>query len=104
MIYEVQARFKSDTAAEFRRELTDGTIECQDPDGREIVASMKRAKINDDGLVRWSEKCFCSTPLQHERETVYDCHFTDLQTEQIDDYVEMDGQAFMVFLEEKATA
>lgn len=72
MLYAVTARFKPDTAAEFLRKLRDGTIENQKPDGKEIVASMKRAVIGDDGIVRWSEKCYCPTPLEHERETVYD--------------------------------
>jgi hypothetical protein len=104
MIYRVQARFKSDTAADFHRKITDGTIESQEPDGREIVASMQRAIIGEDGIVRWSEKCYCPTPLQHERETVYDQHFTDFQTEEIEDYVEFDGRSFMEFLEEKVRA
>ena len=46
MHYTVTARFNSNTAAEFHRLLTDGTIENQKPDGKEIVASMKRAKIS----------------------------------------------------------
>lgn len=104
MIYKVQACFKPDTAAEFHRKLTDGTIESQDPDGREIVASMKRAVVDEKGVVRWSEKCYCPTPLRHERETVYDHHFTDLRTEEVDDYVEFEGELFMDYLEEKAEA
>lgn len=52
MIYKVQGRRKFETSAEILRKLMDGTIECQDPDGREIVASMKRAVISEDGIVR----------------------------------------------------
>ena len=102
MIYKVQAHFLPDTAADFLRKLTDGTIESQEPDGREIVASMKRAVIGEDGIVRWSEKCFCPTPLQHERETVYDHHFTDLKTEEIEDYIDFQGRSFMECLKERA--
>jgi len=58
MHYTVTARFNPKTAAEFHRLLTDGTIESQKPDGKEIVASMKRAKIDDSGIVRWSEVCY----------------------------------------------
>lgn len=102
MYYAVSARFKPETAGEFLRKLTDGTIENQEPDGREIVASMRRAVIDEDNVVRWSEVCYCPTPLQHERETVYDRHFTDIETEQIEDYVEFEGKPFMEFLEKRA--
>ncbi len=57
MHYAVTARFNLDTAAEFHRLLTDGTIKSQKPDGKEIVVSMKRAKIDGKGIVRWSEVC-----------------------------------------------
>lgn len=102
MIYKVQARLKSDTAAEFLRKLTDGTIENQRPEGHEILASMQRAIIGEDDIVRWSEKCYCPTPLQHERETVYDHHFTDFKAEEVEDYVEFDGRPFMEFLKDEA--
>ena len=67
MYYAISARLILDTAADFRRKLTDGTIEAQKPDGREIVASMNRAVIDQDGLVKWSEVCYCPSPLEHER-------------------------------------
>ena len=51
MIYHVRARLRVDTAAAFLAKLTDGTIENQRPDGRELVASMKRAVVSDDGLI-----------------------------------------------------
>ena len=31
-------------------------------------------------------RLYCPTPLQHERATVYDRHFTDLETEEVEDY------------------
>ena len=95
MHYTVTARFNPKTAAEFHRLLTNGTIKSQKPDGKEIVALMKRAKIDGKGIVRWSEVCYCPTPLQHERETVYDRFFEDIQTEEVKDYVEFDGEDFM---------
>jgi hypothetical protein len=99
MHYTVQAHFNSDTAADFLRKLTDGTVESQKPDGKEIVASMNRAVIDEEGVVRWSEVCYCPTPLLHERETVYDQHFTDIETEEVEDYVEFDGEPFMAHLD-----
>ena len=98
MHYTVVARFISNTAAEFHRLLTDGTIESQKPDGKEIVASMKRAKIDEAGVVHWSEVCYCPTPLQHERATVYDHYFETIQTEEVEDYVEFEGEDFMEHL------
>ncbi len=102
MYYAVTAHFKPETAAEFLRKVTDGTIESQKPDGREIVASMKRAVIDEEGVVQWSEVCYCPTPLQHERATVYDHHFIDFQTKEVEDYVEFEGVPFMEFLGKRA--
>ncbi len=98
MHYTITARFKRETAAEFHRRLTDGTIENQKPDGKEIVASMRRAKFDHEGVVRWSEVCYCPTPLQHERETVYDHVFEDIETNEVEDYVEFEGEDFMQHL------
>ena len=101
MIYEVSARFKADTAAEFLQKLTSGTIASQKPDGQEIVDSMNRARIDDSGIARWSEVCYCSTPLAHERATVYDQHFTELETKEIPAHVEFEGQPFMEHLQQQ---
>ena len=51
MIYKVQARYIEDKAGEFFQKLTDGTIANQEPDGAEIVASMKKAKIVGEGII-----------------------------------------------------
>jgi hypothetical protein len=98
MYYTVTAHFKPETAAEFLGKLTHGTIETQKPDGNEIVASMKRAVIDNNGVVRWSEVCYCPTPLQHERATVYDNFFDNIQTEEVEDYVEFGGDPFMAYV------
>ena len=65
---------------------------------------MRRARLAPSGEVRWSEQCFCPTPLAHERQTVYDRYFTDLKTEVIEDYVVFDGEPFMDFLARRAAA
>ena len=54
MYFAVKARFNTQTAAEFLRKLTDGTIQNQKPDGSEIVKSMDRAKIDESGVQRRS--------------------------------------------------
>lgn len=102
MHYNVTARLRRETAGELLRKLTDGTIEGQKPDGREIAASMERARVGEDGVARWSEQCFCETPLQHERETVYDHHFRDMNIEATDDTHDFEGEPFMEYLERAA--
>lgn len=101
MIYSVKARFIEEKMKEFYQKLTNGTIQNQKPDGQEIINSMKRAKITEPNIIQWSEMCFCSPPLKHERETVYDHFFTDMETEVIDDYVEYTGEFFIDFLEKQ---
>ena len=81
MLYAVSAKLIPDRAGEFFTRLTDGSIAAQRPDGQEIVAAMGRACIGSDGTVRWTETCFCPTPLKHERETVLDRYFTDIETD-----------------------
>ncbi len=98
MIYSVKARYIENKLDEFYQKLTDGTIQNQKPDGQEIINSMKRAKITAPNVIQWSEMCFCSTPLKHERETVYNNFLTDMETKVIDDYVEYQGVFFMDYL------
>ncbi|MDH3835061.1 MAG: hypothetical protein OES34_13025 [Nitrosopumilus sp.] len=100
-IYSVKARYIEEKIEEFYQKLTDGTIENQKPDGQEIINSMKRAKIIEPNIIQWSEMCFCSPPLKHERETVYNQFLETIETEVIDDYVEYKGESFMDFLAKK---
>ncbi len=95
MIYKVKAKFNYDKAHEFYQKLIDGTIEKQRPDGPEIVSSMKRATVDDQGYTHWTELCFCPTPLQHERATVYDYYFTEMHTAPIQQHKEMEGESFI---------
>ena len=98
MLYKVQARFNQSKAKEFYQKLTNGTIEKQEPDGPEIVASMHRATMDSSGLINWTEQCFCSSPLNHERATVYDQYFSDLKTEQIENHEKFEGDSFIKHL------
>jgi hypothetical protein len=83
---------------EFYRKLTDGTILRQEPDGKEIVDSMKRAVITGPGTIQWTETCYCSPPLKHERQTVYDRYLFDLETVRVESYKEYAGKSFMEYL------
>ena len=104
MYYRVTAQLKKDTAADLHRKLTDGTIQAQKPDGGEIVSSMNRAVLQDDGSVAWSELCYCPTPLAHERATVLDHHFDDMTTEEIASHEDYEGAPFMEHLARLAEA
>jgi len=95
MIYKIKAKFNYDKAKEFHQRLTDGTIQKQLPDGLEMVNSMKRATIDDNGDVNWTELCYCPSPLMHERATVLDQYFTDMEIESIEDYKTFEGKSFM---------
>ena len=75
MLYKITATYKEDRLKEFYTKLTDGSIASQEPDGKEMLASMQRAKINQNNVVTWYETCFCAIPLNHERTTVYDYYF-----------------------------
>jgi hypothetical protein len=98
MIYSIKAKFIEEKMKEFFQNLIDGTIENQKPDGTEILSSMKRAKIIEPGIIEWSEMCFCSTPLKHERQTVYDKFFSNMEIKNIDDYEKFEGESFFDYI------
>ena len=98
MIFKVRAKYKKERTSEFFAKLTNGSIGSQKPDGKEIVSSMKRAKIIEPGIVEWFEMCFCSSPLQHEKATVYDRYLSDITTEIVADYGEVEGESFWSYL------
>jgi hypothetical protein len=95
MLYAVSAKLIAAHAPEFHKRLTDGSIAAQRPDGAEIVAAMRRARVGSDGAVRWTETCYCPTPLQHERATVLDRYFTGLEIKVIDKPVTFEGALLM---------
>jgi hypothetical protein len=102
MLYRAEAKFHSILLKEFFIKLTDGTIENQKPDGSEMLASMKRAKIRDDLSVEWYETCFCATPLKHESATVYDTYFYDFKTTLVEETKEdIEGNSFWEYMESK---
>ena len=102
MIYKVRARLRPGTEAALLEKLTDGTVASQRPDGPEIVASMARARIGGDCVVRWTETCYCGSPLAHERETVLDRYFTGIETAPAEAHAEFDGEKLMARLAEAA--
>jgi hypothetical protein len=98
MIYSIKAKFKEEKMKEFFQKLTDGSIENQKPDGKEILNSIKRAKITQPKTIEWSEMCYCSPPLKHERQTIYDNYLSKMEIKAIEDYVEFSGESFFDYL------
>jgi len=99
MKYAIRAQPRIENLRLFWIILNDGSVEKQEPDGREILASMKRA-VMVDGEVRWDEACYCTPPLQHERSTVYDQFFNHMQIEPLKDTPTVKGDPFWEFLRE----
>ena len=99
MEYRVKAKPIPEKLPAFYQALTDGSVENQRPDGSEIVASMKRARVTSPGIIEWYETCYCSTPLQHERETVYDQYLTNIKAIPATDTSEIAGESFWSILE-----
>ncbi len=97
LLYVVRARPRTKELGAFWEFLNDRTIQNQNPDGREIVASMKRAVMKGE-QVEWYETCYCNPPLRHERSTVYDHFFDDIRTEPIETIIRLDGQSFWDYL------
>jgi hypothetical protein len=95
MLYAVSAKLIAGRAREFYTRLTDGSIAAQRPDGAEIVAAMQRARVAPDGTARWTETCYCPTPLEHERATVLDRYFTGIETRAIAKPETFDGAPLM---------
>jgi hypothetical protein len=93
MQYIVKARPIVAEMARFWTLLNDGTIGSQQPDGAEIVASMKRAVMIGD-RVEWYETCYCNPPLRHERSTVYDRFFTEMKIEPHVELAHLEGELF----------
>ena len=93
MLYAIRARPRTSELGRFWELLNDGTIQSQEPDGREIIDSMKRAVINGD-KVEWHETCYCTPPLRRERATVYDRFFDAMLIEPIEAPIHLDGQSF----------
>ena len=98
MFYRVTAKLRQDTSVELHKKLHDGTIRNQQPDGEEIVDALNRAVVTESGFTRFSIKCFCSSPLAHERLTIFDQHFEQLRTEPVKGYENYEGSSFMAHL------
>lgn len=103
MQYIVSARPRLVDLPKLWELLNDGSVSRQEPDGREIVASMRRAVFDGD-TVQWSETCYCSPPLKHERSTIYDQFFTEMRIEPLAKSPRLEGQRLWDYLRNNATS
>ena len=97
MRYLIKAHFIEEKKEEFLKKLN--VVARQKPDGLEILESMQRARITAPGVIEWCATCFCDSPLNHERETVYDEYFTDIHTQEINSDPEINGNSFWEHLQ-----
>jgi hypothetical protein len=86
MIYSVTAHFTDDRIRGLYQKLMDGSIYSQNPEGKALYYAIKRAKVMSPGLAKWTELCYCTSPLQQERETVLDQYFDQIETQEVDYY------------------
>ena len=100
MLYVVKARPIVTEMSRLWTILNNGTVESQEPDGREILASMRRA-VMKNGKVEWHETCYCNPPLRHERATVYDPFFSDMEIRPLVATEPLLGESFWRYLEDR---
>ncbi len=67
MRYLVKARVRAGQEAALLQAFEDGTLGSGSVAGDEYIHDVEHARLGEDGIVRWVETCFCSTPLEEER-------------------------------------
>ena len=67
MRYLVTARVKPGREADLLRAIEDGTLGAGSVAGDEYLRNMEKARLCNNGSLRWVEVCFCAEPLQEER-------------------------------------
>ena len=61
---------------------------------------MRRA-VKKGEKVEWHETCYCSPPLRHERATVYDQFFSDIEIGPLVGTLPLEGESFWRYLESR---
>lgn len=67
MRYLVTARVRPRRATALLQAIEDETLGAGSIAGDEYRCDMVKARLLEDGTVRWVETCFCPAPLQEER-------------------------------------
>jgi hypothetical protein len=68
MRYLVRARVKAGREHGLLKAIDDGTLGQGSVAGGEYLRNMQEARLCDDETARWVEICYCTAPLQEERE------------------------------------
>lgn len=100
MNYQVSGKLNIELAGELLAKLNDGSIRAQQPDGEEIYKGLQAAVVKKDWVLM-NMICFCSTPLEHERETVLDRHFNHLDIQAQPMRQKHQGEPFLSYLESR---
>lgn len=99
MQHAVEARPKLAKLPDLWRSLNNGAVSSQQPDGGEIVASMRCAVVKGD-TVKWYETCRCNLLLKHEASTVHAQFFTHITIEPVSNPPKLVGDSFWDYLHE----
>lgn len=67
MRYLVKARVKPGREAALAAAIDDQSLGRGSVAGDEYLHDMQQARVDDEGVARWVETCFCATPLDEER-------------------------------------
>jgi hypothetical protein len=67
MRYLVKAIVKPGKEKDLLRAVADGSLGRGSIAGDEYVYDMQQARLDEKGVARWVETCFCDTPLAEER-------------------------------------
>lgn len=67
MRYLVRARVRPGREQALLRAIDSETLGRGSVAGSEYLRNMSEARVDDTGLARWVEVCYCPTPLQEER-------------------------------------
>jgi hypothetical protein len=81
--YLVRARVLTRKTSELKRRLDSGEIYAMKPFGTALDESLKRARIQPDGIWVWEEQDYCVPPLAMERAAVLDQYFEALEAEPV---------------------
>lgn len=67
MRYLVKARVKPGREAALLAAIDDGSLGRGSIAGDEYLHDVQHARVDEQGVARWVETCFCATPLDEER-------------------------------------
>jgi hypothetical protein len=81
--YLVRARPRHERLTDLWARLESGEIITMRPFGRALDDSLRRARLDHDGIAVWEEEDYCSPPLAQERAAVLDDYFDDLTVRRV---------------------